>query len=29
MTDEEYDDLIVQLLEERKARKNKEKDFGM
>ena len=29
MTDEEYDDLLEQLLEERKRRKNKEKDFEM
>ena len=29
MTDEEYDDLLEQLLEERKARKKKEKDFEM
>lgn len=29
MTDEEYDDLLEQLLEERKLRKKKEKDFEM
>lgn len=29
MTDEEYDDLLEQLLEERKSRKKKEKDFEM
>ena len=29
MTDEEYDDLLEQLLEERKRRKRKEKDFEM
>ena len=29
MTDEEYDDLLEQLLEERKRRKKKEKDFEM
>ena len=29
MTNEEYDDLLEQLLEERKQRKKKEKDFEM
>lgn len=29
MTDEEYDDLLEQLLEERKLRKKKEKDYEM
>ena len=29
MTDDEYDDLLMQLLEERKLRKKKEKDFEM
>ena len=29
MTDEEYDDLLEQLLEERKARKKREKNFEM
>ena len=29
MTNEEYDEILMQLLEERKSRKKKEKDFEM